>query len=65
MDKDLLFYKMKRKNETIDSLCQKVGFSKSAFYRKINGKTQFTLAEIKSMIEVLDIDNPTEIFFVK
>lgn len=65
MDKDLLFYKMKRKNETIDSLCRKVGFSKSAFYRKINGKTQFTLAEIKSMIEVLDIDNPTEIFFVK
>lgn len=65
MDKDLLFYKMKRKNETIDSFCQKVGFSKSAFYRKINGKTQFTLAEIKSIIEVLDIDDPTEIFFVK
>ncbi len=63
MDKDLLIYEMKKKGLNVSELCAKIGISKSAFYRKCNGKTEFKLDEIKKIKEVLSLDSVTPIFF--
>lgn len=63
MDKDLLFYEIKKRKMTVNSLCKAIGISKSAFYRKCSGKTQFTLPEMKKIIAELNLESPTSIFF--
>ena len=63
MNKDLLEYKMKSKGVTTDELCQLIGISRSAFYRKCNGVSEFTLNEIKKIVLVLDLESPIDIFF--
>ena len=42
MDKALLQYEMSKRNVTIGELCKKLDMSRSAFYRKCNGKSDFT-----------------------
>ena len=49
MDKALLEYEMKKKNLTADEMCKKMNLSRSAFYRKCNGISEFTLGEIKQI----------------
>lgn len=63
MDKELLFYEIKKRGKTVDEICKQISVSKSAFYRKMSGKTQFTLAEIKKIVEVLQLESPMAIFF--
>lgn len=65
MNKNLLEYEIKKNGFSISEFCEKVGISRSAFYRKCTEKTQFTQAEIKTIIEVLNLDSPMEIFFAK
>lgn len=64
MDVNRLDYERKRKNKTLDEMCKAIGISKSAYYRKCRGETQFTLQEIKGIMSFLDLDDPTPIFFV-
>lgn len=63
MDKVLLEYEMKKRGVSVDELCKTIDMSRSAFYRKCNGLSEFTLGEIKSIITVLNIDSPVAIFF--
>jgi ACT domain-containing protein len=64
MNKALLEYEMKKKDVSIAEMCSAIGISRSAFYRKCNGVSEFTLGEIKKIVEYLDLNNPMEIFFV-
>ena len=59
----LLFYEMKRKNVTIKMMCEKLGMSRSAFYRKCRGISEFTLSEIQTIVDYLELDSPNPIFF--
>lgn len=40
-----------------------LGISRTAFYRKSNGKSEFTLAEIRKLMELLNLESADEIFF--
>lgn len=60
MNKNLLFYEMKERNISIKTMCKKLGISRSAFYRKCNGITEFTLKEIQIM---LSLGLPGNVFF--
>ena len=63
MDKNLLMYEMNKKNVSIKMMCKKLGISRSAFYRKCNGITEFTLGEIKIILDYLSLGSPEGIFF--
>ncbi len=63
MDMFKLDYELKSKGVSVENLCEHLGISKSAFYRKKRGATQFTLEEIKKICSLLKLDTPMEIFF--
>lgn len=63
MDGVRLEYEIKRRGETVSSVCEAIGMSKSAFYRKRNGKTEFTQSEIQKIVDFLGLDSPMGIFF--
>lgn len=63
MDRYRLEYEIKKHNYTQAEFCNKIGVSVSAFNRKLNGKTEFTLAEIKTILDVLELKSPMGIFF--
>ncbi len=63
MDKFRLEYEMKKKGISISDMCQHLGLSRSAFYRKCNGISEFTLSEIQSIVDFLDLESPVGIFF--
>ena len=44
-------------------LSNSLGISKTAFYRKMKGDSEFTRGEIEKIIVYLNIENPVEIFF--
>ena len=46
------------------SFAHKIGMSEATFYRKMKSGV-FGSDEIEKMIEILDIENPTAIFFDK
>ena len=61
----LLDYEAKRRGYTRETLAKAIGVSRSAFYRKCAGKTEFTLAEIKAIASVLELENIGAIFFTE
>lgn len=63
VNKALLEYEMNKRNITIQMMCEKLGISRSAFYRKCNGITEFTLSEIQNIVDYLCLESPNEIFF--
>ena len=63
MDKALLEYEMKKKGVTIDEMCEVIGISRSAFYRKCNGTSEFTQSEIQTIVDHLNLESPVGIFF--
>ncbi len=63
MDKDLLMYEMNKRGISIKMMCEKLGISRSAFYRKCNGITEFTLGEIQAIVDILSLESPDAIFF--
>lgn len=63
MDKARLEYEMAKRGVSRAEMCEKLGLSRSAFYRKCNGVSEFTRSEIQTIIDVLDIDSPIGIFF--
>ena len=65
MNKALLEYAMSEKGKSISDMCEMLGISRSAFYRKCNGKSEFTMSEIKNIVDFLELDSPVEIFFAK
>ena len=65
MDKALLHYEMSKKGISIAEICKKLNISRSSFYRKCNGKSEFTQSEIQHIIDLLNLESPLAIFFAK
>ena len=65
MDKDLLEYELKKRKITIGEACTKMGVSRSAFYRKCNGISEFTLSEICKIVDMIGFKAASAIFFAK
>lgn len=63
MNKALLEYKMSEKGKSITDMCNMLSISRSAFYRKCNGKSEFTMSEIKKIVDFLKLESPVDIFF--
>lgn len=63
MDKALLEYEMNKKNVSIAEMCDILGISRSAFYRKCTGKSEFTQSEIQTIVDTLNLESPMGIFF--
>lgn len=62
MDRYRLEYEMKRRHISRDELCQAIGMSRTSFYRKCTGKSDFTLTEINKITHFLGV-SPDGIFF--
>lgn len=65
MDKALLQYEMSKNGISVGDLCKKLDISRSAFYRKCNGKSDFTQSEIQAIVNILKLESPMAIFFAK
>ena len=65
MNPNELKAQMVRKEKSIDQLCAALGISRTAWFRKISGKTQFTQGEITIIRRELDLDDhqTTIVFF--
>lgn len=63
MNKALLEYEMKRKGVTALELSAFLGIDRSTFSKKCNGRSEFKQREIQKIIERLNLDDPTPIFF--
>lgn len=63
MNKALLEYEMKTRGVSIGDMCAELGISRSAFYRKCNGLSEFTQGEIQHIVDFLKLATPVGIFF--
>jgi len=64
MDRYKLEYEMKSRGVTVEELCENIGISRSAFYRKCRGLSEFTQGEIQKIVDYLNLGTPMGIFFV-
>lgn len=53
------------KEKSIDALCAALGISRTSWFRKVGGESQFTQGEISVLRHELDLDDhqTAEIFF--
>lgn len=65
MDRYKLEYEMKSKGVTVGKMCKDLNISRSAFYRKCRGLSEFTREEIQQIVDYLDLDTPMGIFFAE
>ena len=65
VNKALLEYRMHEKGKNISDMCGMLNISRSAFYRKCTGKSEFTVTEIKKIVSYLNLESPMEIFFTE
>ncbi|MDY4835456.1 MAG: helix-turn-helix transcriptional regulator [Frisingicoccus sp.] len=63
MNKYKLEYEMKSRGITVGKLCEDLEISRSAFYRKCNGISEFTQSEIQNIVDYLGLSSPMGIFF--
>ena len=63
MDAIRLEYEMKKKGYNVERLCKELGMSKSAYYRKLRGASEFTVKEVERIMEILNLTSPMGIFF--
>lgn len=63
MNKAKLEYEMTVRRISKGEMCDALGLSRTAFYRKCNGLSEFTLSEIQKILKVLDLKSPDGIFF--
>lgn len=65
MNGDKLEQIMRDKNVNVKDMYTRLGMSRSAFYRKCRGISEFKISEITKICEILGIDTGSEIFFGK
>lgn len=65
MNKKKLEERMEQCGVSKKQAYQRLHISRSAFYRKMNGLSEFTLKEIRELMFMLDLDDADEIFFDK
>lgn len=63
MDRYKLEYEMKSRGVTVEKMCKDLKISRSAFYRKCRGLSEFTQGEIQGIVDYLGLDTPMGIFF--
>lgn len=63
MDRFKLEYEMKSRGITVEKMCKELKISRSAFYRKCRGKSEFTQSEIQAIVDYLGLESPMGIFF--
>lgn len=63
MNKALLEYEMAIRGVTRKKMCDILGISRSAFYRKCTGHSEFTQGEIQKIVDYLNLESPVDIFF--
>lgn len=63
MNRTLLENEMRKKGKSISDMCVMLDISRSAFYRKRKGISQFTQKEIQKIVDFLELDSPMAIFF--
>lgn len=63
MNKARLEYEMSLRGISKGDLCKHIGISRSAFYRKCNGISEFTHGEIVAIVKFLGVESPIGIFF--
>jgi len=58
---------MIRKEKTVDQLCAALGISRSAWFRKVSGESEFTQGEISGLRFELELDDEMtgRIFFAE
>lgn len=62
-NRELFEREMKRNNIAINQMAELLGISRTAFYRKRYGKSEFTQSEIQKSVECLKLKTPVGIFF--
>ena len=65
MNKARLEYEMNLRHVSKADMCAMLGISRSAFYRKCNGESEFTQSEIQKIVDFLNLDSPMGIFFTE
>ena len=65
MNKARLEYEMNLLHVSKSDMCAMLGISRSAFYRKCNGESEFTQSEIQKIVDFLNLDSPMGIFFTE
>lgn len=65
MDKARLMYEMQKKGISNQEMCDRLNMSRSAFYRKCNGISEFTQGEIQKIVDILELNSPMGIFFAE
>jgi len=65
MNRQRLLEKMTAEKVSVGQMCKLLNMSRSAFYRKTRGISEFTLGECERIVEILKIESPVEIFFDK
>ena len=65
MDKQKLLDAMETQEVSIQDMCAKLNMSRSAFYRKSNGISEFTQSEIQKIVDILKLESPMGIFFAE
>lgn len=63
MNRQKLLAKMAEQKISVGKMCSLLNMSRSAFYRKTRGISEFTIGECNRIVSILHIDNPAEIFF--
>lgn len=62
MNVNLLKSQIVKKGLTQEQLALQIKISPNSLSRKLTGKREFRLSEVKNLCEVLEIANPVEIF---
>ncbi len=65
MDREKLLEEMDKKGISVGEMGKRLGMSRSAFYRKTKGISEFTVSEIQKIIVILGLESPIDIFFSK
>lgn len=65
MDVKELKAQMIRKDKTVDQLCAAIGISRTSWFRKVGGDSQFTQEELRGLRNELGLNDEQtiEIFF--
>ncbi|MBR3610027.1 MAG: helix-turn-helix transcriptional regulator [Oscillospiraceae bacterium] len=63
MDKELFDKAVDESGLSITQICKKLGMSRSAFFRKRTGESEFTWSEIEKLVDILGLKSPVPVFF--
>lgn len=62
-DKNKFKAQLLLKNKTVNEIADLLGVNVTTLYRKMSGESDFYRNEIHLLCKILEIENPTDIFF--